>query len=74
MRGVYAHYAASGHLLVVTGDGKLLAVPFDPVKRAVTGPAVAVMDGMLRTGPFEVNFAVSANGTLVYTYWRQCRR
>ncbi len=67
MRGVYAHYAASGHLLVVTGDGKLLAVPFDPVKRALTGPAVAVMDGMLRTGPFEVNFGVSANGTLVHT-------
>ncbi|MGH3373189.1 MAG: protein kinase domain-containing protein, partial [Actinoallomurus sp.] len=66
MRGVYAHYAASGHLLVVTGDGKLLAVPFDPVKRALTGPAVAVMDGLLRTGPFEVNFGVSANGTLVY--------
>jgi serine/threonine-protein kinase len=67
LRGVYAHYAASGHLLVVTGDGKLLAVPFDPVKRALKGPAVAVMDGMLRSGPFEVNFAVSANGTLLYT-------
>jgi serine/threonine-protein kinase len=67
MRGVYAHYAASGHLLVVTGDGKLLAAPFDPVKRALTGPAVAVMDGLLRTGPFEVNFAVSTNGTLAYT-------
>jgi Tol biopolymer transport system component len=67
IRGVYAHYADSGHLLVVTGDGKLLAVPFDPVKRVLTGPAVAVMDGMLRTGPFEVNFGVSANGTLAYT-------
>jgi hypothetical protein len=51
----------------VTGDGKLLAAPFDPVKRALTGPAVAVMDGMLRTGPFEVNFAVSGSGTLLYT-------
>jgi serine/threonine-protein kinase len=67
MRGVYAHYAMSGHLLVVTSDGKLLAAPFDPVKRALTGPAVAVMDGMLRTGPFELNFAVSDNGTLAYT-------
>jgi serine/threonine-protein kinase len=67
IRGVYARYVSSGHLLVVTGDGKLLAVPFDPVKRVLTGPAVAVMDGMLRTGPFEVNFGVSSNGTLVYT-------
>ena len=66
-RGVYARYATSGHLLVVTGDGKLLAMPFDPKKREVTGPSVAVMDGLLRAGPFEVNFAVSANGTLAYS-------
>ena len=37
-RGVYARYATSGHLLVVTGDGKLLAMPFNPKKREVTGP------------------------------------
>ena len=67
MRGVYARYSPSGHLLVVTSDGKLLAVPFDPRKRTLTGPAVAVMDGLLRAGPFEVNFGVSDNGTLVYT-------
>jgi eukaryotic-like serine/threonine-protein kinase len=67
VRGVYARYVTSGHLLVVTGDGKLLAMPFDPKKREVTGPSVAVMDGMLRAGPFEVNFAVSANGTLAYS-------
>ncbi|HEX2635998.1 MAG TPA: protein kinase [Gemmatimonadales bacterium] len=66
-RGVYARYVNSGHLLVVTGDGKLLAMPFDPKKRAVTGPSVAVMDGLLRSGPFEVNFAVSATGTLAYS-------
>jgi len=67
VKGIYAHYARSGHLLVVTGDGKLLAVPFDPKKMVVTGAPVAVLDGMLRSGPFELNLAVSANGTLVYT-------
>jgi eukaryotic-like serine/threonine-protein kinase len=67
LRGIYARYVASGHLLVVTADGKLLAAPFDPKKRRLTGTPVAVMDGMLRAGPFEVNFAVSATGTLVYT-------
>jgi eukaryotic-like serine/threonine-protein kinase len=67
IKGVYAHYAMSGHLLVVTGDGKLLAVPFDPKKMAITGAPVAVLDGMLRSGPFELNLAVSGNGTLVYT-------
>jgi eukaryotic-like serine/threonine-protein kinase len=67
LKGIYAHYAKSGHLLVVSGDGKLLAVPFNPKKMVLTGPPVAVLDGMLRSGPFELNMAVSDNGTLVYT-------
>ncbi|HYL30670.1 MAG TPA: hypothetical protein VEU27_12175, partial [Gemmatimonadales bacterium] len=65
IRGIFARYAASGHLLVVTADGKLLAVPFDPDKVALTGSPVAIMEG-LRSGPFEVNLALSATGTLVY--------
>ncbi len=65
VRGIYARYAASGHLLVVTAEGKLLAVPFDPVKVALTGSPVALLEG-LRSGPFEVNLAVSTTGTLVY--------
>jgi len=65
LRGVYARYAASGHLLVLTADGKLLAVPFDAGKLALTGPPVALMEGV-RGGPFEVDLAVSATGTLVY--------
>jgi serine/threonine-protein kinase len=65
MHGLYARYAAPGQLLVVTGDGKLLAVPFDPDKLAFTGPPVALLEGM-RTGGFESNLATSAEGTLVY--------
>jgi Tol biopolymer transport system component len=65
IRGIYARYAASGHLLVITADGKLLAVPFDPVKVALTGTPVALLEG-LRSGPFEVDLAVSTTGTLVY--------
>ncbi|MGH7628342.1 MAG: TolB family protein, partial [Gemmatimonadales bacterium] len=65
IRGIYARYAASGHLLVVTADGKLLAVPFDPDKLALTGPAVAILEG-LRSGPFEQNMAVARNGAFVY--------
>jgi serine/threonine protein kinase len=65
IRGIYARYVASGHLLVVTADGKLLAVPFDPVKVELKGSPVAILEG-LRSGPFEVNFAVSNNGTFVY--------
>ena len=65
IRGIYARYAASGHLLVITADGKLLAVPFDPVKVALTGTPVALLEGV-RSGPFEVDLAVSTTGTLVY--------
>ena len=66
VRGVYARYAASGHLVVVTADGKLLGIPFDPKKRVLTGPPVALMDGLLPAGPYAMNIAVSATGTLVY--------
>ncbi len=65
IRGIYARYSPSGHLLVVTADGKLLAVPFDPDKIALTGAAVAILEG-LRSGPFELNMAVASNGTFVY--------
>jgi Tol biopolymer transport system component len=34
---------------------------------ALTGAPVALMEGLLRAGPFEVNLAVSDNGTLLYT-------
>jgi serine/threonine-protein kinase len=65
MHGLYARYAAPGQLLVVTGDGKLLAVPFDPDRLVLTGPPVALLEGM-RNGGFESNLATSTEGTLVY--------
>jgi serine/threonine protein kinase len=65
IRGIYARYAASGHLLVVTADGKLLAAPFDPANVTLKGSPVALLEG-LRSSPFEVNLAVSTTGTLVY--------
>ncbi len=65
IRGLYGRYAASGHLLVITAEGKLLAAPFDPDKLALTGSPVAILEG-IRSGPFEENMAVSRNGTFVY--------
>jgi eukaryotic-like serine/threonine-protein kinase len=66
--GVYARYAPTGHLLVVTADGKLIAIPFDPKKLVMTGSPVALIEGIgVRTGGFNVDLALSANGTLVYT-------
>ncbi len=66
LRGTYANYAASGHLLVVSADGKLLVAPFDPGKMAVTGSPVAMYDG-LEFNPFNSALSVSPSGTLIYT-------
>ena len=68
MRGVYARYSPTGHLLVVTGDGKLVAAPFDLEKLALTGPPIGLLEGIgVEVGGFSTNVALSTNGTLVYT-------
>ncbi|MBK5189476.1 MAG: PD40 domain-containing protein, partial [Gemmatimonadaceae bacterium] len=65
IRGIYARYAATGHLVVITADGKLLVVPFDARKLAITGPPVALYEG-LETNPFGSAVALSDAGTLIY--------
>jgi serine/threonine-protein kinase len=68
VRGVYAVYAPSGHLLVVTADGKLIAIPFDPKTLALTGAPIALLEGVgVRNGGFNVDLALAGNGTLAYT-------
>ncbi len=67
-RGVYARYARTGHLLVVTAEGKLIAIPFDPDKLELTGPPAALAEGIgVRVDGFNVDLVLSASGTLVYT-------
>jgi len=74
LRGVCARYSPSGHLLVVTSDGKLLLVPFDVKKLALTGPPVALYEG-LASDPFHCQVALSETGTLIYqTAGRQSTR
>jgi serine/threonine-protein kinase len=65
MRGVFARYAASGHLVVVTSDGKLLVVPFDLGNMEISGPPVALYEG-LEANPFQAAVALSPSGTLIY--------
>ncbi len=65
-QGLYARYAVSGHLLVVRSDGALMAAPFDEEALAVTGTAVALLEGV-GVGVFGgANLTVSENGTLLY--------
>ena len=67
-RGVYALYSPTGHLLVATAQGKLLAVPFDPEKLEVTGSPIGLLEGIGVEGDgFAINLALSPNGTLLYT-------
>ena len=66
VRGVFARYAASGHLVYPTADGTLLAAPFDQDAMQLTGPAVALAEG-IGVRPFgSVHLALSDDGTLVY--------
>jgi eukaryotic-like serine/threonine-protein kinase len=65
IRGVYARYSPTGHLVVITADGKLLLVPFDLGKLALSGPPAALYEG-LEGNPFGSAVALSTSGTLVY--------
>ncbi len=68
VRGVYALYAPTGQLLVVTADGKLIAIPFDPKKLELTGAPIALLEGIgVRAGGFNLDLALARNGTLAYT-------
>jgi serine/threonine-protein kinase len=58
---------ASGHLVYGTGDGVLMALPFDGANRRVTGQPVSIVNGVrMEDGFGYAEFGVSAEGTLVY--------
>jgi hypothetical protein len=64
--GSAAKYSQSGHLLFGRGN-KLMAVPFDLKQLAVTGPAVAMLEGVSDDPALgSVRFALSNQGTLAY--------
>jgi serine/threonine-protein kinase len=64
--GSAAVYSPSGHV-VFARAGKLLAVPFDPDRREVTGPPMQVVDDvMMSQNTGAAHFAVSRRGDLAY--------
>ena len=68
VRGVYARYAETGHLLYVTADRALMAVAFDQDEMTVSGePVVLARDVELRGNLAVPDLAISSDGTLVYT-------
>ena len=68
VRGVYATYSPTGHLLVITSDGKLIGIPFDARKLELTGAPIALLEGVgVRNAGFNIDLSLSRNGTLAYT-------
>jgi serine/threonine-protein kinase len=67
LRGVYVRYAKSGHLIYVTVDGSLMAVPFDQRAMKLTGDPVALASGITRRDFGVPDLAVADDGTLMYT-------
>ena len=67
VRGVYARYAASGHILYVTTTDVLMAVPFDLKRLELAGASVPLWDNIsVRRGAGGVDLAISETGTLWY--------
>jgi Tol biopolymer transport system component/tRNA A-37 threonylcarbamoyl transferase component Bud32 len=68
VRGVFATYSPTGHLLVITADGKLIGIPFNAKKLELTGAPIALLEGIgVRNGGFNIDLSLARNGTLAYT-------
>jgi serine/threonine-protein kinase len=65
-RGIAPRYSQTGHLVYGRADGVLMAVPFDPVRLELTGPAILLLEGVMVKSNGEAEFGLSRNGSLVY--------
>jgi serine/threonine-protein kinase len=73
-RGIRAFYAHTGHLIVVEGDGSVVALAFDAKRGRTAGDPVAVLDHVrTESGPTAI-FTLSASGTIAYSSYRATPR
>jgi serine/threonine-protein kinase len=63
--GMQAVWSDTGHIIVVRGDGALLASEWDG-KSSTTGPLVPVFEGVQVESLASADFAVASDGTLIY--------
>jgi serine/threonine protein kinase len=63
--GSQAHYAPTGHL-VYSQKSSLLAAPFDIINLRITGPSIAILDGIMTNPGAGAQASFSKNGTLIY--------
>jgi len=64
-QGMFARYSPSGHLLVATIQGALMAAPFNP-RNLSLGPLMPVTDGLRVEPSGLVDMAIGNGGRLVY--------
>ena len=64
--GSFARYTSDGHLVFVEPNQTLARVGFDQASGTVRGEPVTISDSVAVPGDGSAQFAVSANGTLIY--------
>jgi len=64
--GSNPRYVSSGHVVVATRSGTLLAVPFDPSSLEITGSAVPVADGLVVGPGGGARMGMSRDGAFAY--------
>ena len=65
--GASPKYVSSGHLVFGSGDGVLMAIPFDAKKREVRGGPVPVVSGIrIEEGFGFAQYATTPAGTLIF--------
>ena len=66
LTGTMAQYSPTGHIVYTNVNGTLLAAPFDVAKLEVTGPSVAIAEGVAVNRYWAPQFAVSPSGAFLY--------
>jgi serine/threonine-protein kinase len=66
LTGTMAQYSPTGHVIYTNVGGTLLAAPFDVAKLEVTGPSVAIAEGVAVNRFWAPQFAVSPSGAFLY--------
>ncbi len=66
VRGFGARYAETGHIVYVTSDGALVALPFDADRLEATGAPISLLEGMLTRATLAPEFDFSRTGALAY--------
>ena len=66
VRAQQVWYASSGHLVYLTEQGSLMAVPFDEKRETVRGEPRVILEGFNADGAVDID--LSTSGTLVYAF------